>query len=109
VARGTTLVRSKRLNVSRSAATITGGIASGNPVAGEMASVPSASAVEAAPVIGKISDPRGEQVAGLIYYLFGPGRCFRRAIPPPWAPGRATGRFREIASYSEAVGREGLS
>jgi hypothetical protein len=25
-------------------------------------------------VIGKISDPRGERVAGLIYYLFGPGR-----------------------------------
>jgi hypothetical protein len=25
-------------------------------------------------VIGKISDPRGERVSGLIYYLFGPGR-----------------------------------
>jgi hypothetical protein len=25
-------------------------------------------------VIGKISDPRGARVAGLIYYLFGPGR-----------------------------------
>src|ERR1035437_6505828 len=46
VARGTTLVRSKRLNVSRSAATITSGIASDNPVAGETASVPSVSAIE---------------------------------------------------------------
>jgi len=27
-----------------------------------------------APVIAKISDPRGERVTGLIYYLFGPGR-----------------------------------
>jgi hypothetical protein len=25
-------------------------------------------------VIAKISDPRGERVPGLIYYLFGPGR-----------------------------------
>lgn len=25
-------------------------------------------------MIGKISDPRGERVAGLLYYLFGPGR-----------------------------------
>ena len=25
-------------------------------------------------MIGKISDPRGARVAGLIYYLFGPGR-----------------------------------
>jgi hypothetical protein len=25
-------------------------------------------------VIAKISDPRGKRVAGLIYYLFGPGR-----------------------------------
>ena len=25
-------------------------------------------------MIAKISDPRGERVAGLIYYLFGPGR-----------------------------------
>jgi hypothetical protein len=25
-------------------------------------------------VIAKISEPRGERVAGLIYYLFGPGR-----------------------------------
>src|ERR1022692_778884 len=29
---------------------------------------------ETAPVITKISDPRGERVSGLIYYLFGPGR-----------------------------------
>jgi len=25
-------------------------------------------------VIGKITEPRGERVEGLIYYLFGPGR-----------------------------------
>jgi hypothetical protein len=32
-------------------------------------------------VIGKISDPRGERVAGLIYYLFGPGRCEEHTDP----------------------------
>ena len=44
-------------------------------------------------MIGKISDPRGERVAGLIYYLFGPGRREEHtdphliadgATPPNW-------------------------
>ncbi len=32
-------------------------------------------------MIGKISDPRGERVQGLIYYLFGPGRREEHADP----------------------------
>jgi hypothetical protein len=32
-------------------------------------------------VIAKISDPRGQRVAGLIYYLFGPGRREEHADP----------------------------
>jgi hypothetical protein len=32
-------------------------------------------------VIGKISDPRGERVPGLIYYLFGSGRREKHTDP----------------------------
>jgi hypothetical protein len=32
-------------------------------------------------VIGKISDPRGQRVAGLLYYLYGPGRCEEHRDP----------------------------
>ncbi len=32
-------------------------------------------------MIGKISDPRGQRVAGLIYYLFGPGRREEHSDP----------------------------
>jgi hypothetical protein len=32
-------------------------------------------------VIGKICDPRGQRVAGLLYYLYGPGRCEEHRDP----------------------------
>src|SRR6266516_209419 len=36
---------------------------------------------QAAAVIGKIIEPRGEQVRGLIYYLYGPGRANEHTYP----------------------------
>jgi hypothetical protein len=54
-------------------------------------------------VIGKISDPRGERVAGLIYYLSGPGRREEHTDPhliafsggPKPVARRCTRRFAE--------------
>ena len=55
------------------------------------------------PVIGKISDPRGERVQPLIYYLFGPGR--RRSTPTrtSW-PGGGTGRAGTAAARRRQAG-----
>jgi hypothetical protein len=76
-------------------------------------------------VIGKIGVPRGERVAGLLYYLYGPGRCEEHTDPhlvagwrhpaelePPLRPGGSRD-FRRLTGLlnqpHDALGPRGLA